>query len=330
MIKRVTIKDIAKLAGVNPSTVSRALHDHPDIRPDLIARIKEISGQLKYIPNINALSLKSSHTDVIGLIVPDITMFYFPSIMVGVSAALQKSGYKLMILSSQNNPDKEIENVLICCHANVRGILMSVCSSTQSIEQISVAQEFGIPVVLFDKTLDQNIFDEVLIEDEEVARNAVQYLIDQNCKKIVCLMGNENQSITQKRKFGITKLLQVYPGLDIDFLYANNSLEANKVVKKYISEHEQVDGIFAMSDEVLLGLNKILSSSTNDQRSFKIVSISEGLLPKLINYPIAYFMQDGQAMANKAVEVLLNRLKHHDQILNPKKELISINFENNF
>ena len=113
-MKRATIKDIAAMVGVNVSTVSRALKDHPDIGEGLRNKIKELAQVLNYHPNMMAVQLRKQKSNIIGLIYPEAHMFFFPSIIKGISEVVQKAGYKLLVLHSSESYEREIENVRIC------------------------------------------------------------------------------------------------------------------------------------------------------------------------------------------------------------------------
>lgn len=304
-MKRSTIKDIAIIAGVSTSTVSRALHDHPDLRPEVISKIKEIANQLKYIPNPNALNLKNHQSKSIGLIVPDISMFYIPNVMAEITNTMNSLSYKVLILSSNENTLKEAENVTMCCNQNVDGIIMSLCSSTHNYEHLLLAHELGIPLVLFDKTINSDFFDEIKINDRNAALECMAYLYENNCKNIICLFGDENLGITQQRKKGVEEFLQMQPKIQCHFVYAKDSFESQQLCNMLLDNHKNIDGIFAMSDEVLLGLNKTLFKN---KLSVKLVAISEGVLPQFLPYPIVYFEQDSKAMARKAIEVLIRKI----------------------
>ena len=102
-MKRPTIKDVALKVGVNPSTVSRALKDHPDISERIKQEIRKAAEELKYHPNQHAANLRKQRSNIIGLIIPEISMFFFPSVISGIEAAIMKDGFQLLVLQSSKN-----------------------------------------------------------------------------------------------------------------------------------------------------------------------------------------------------------------------------------
>ncbi|MBK9992783.1 MAG: LacI family DNA-binding transcriptional regulator [Saprospiraceae bacterium] len=160
-MQKITIKELAKLLDVNPSTISRALHDHPDISQVLKERIKKIAKDFNFVPNHAAVNLRNKKSKLIGLILPEISMLFVPSIIEGVSNYLNKRNYNLLVLSSYENYEKEIENIDVCIKSNVDGILISLTNQTKNVDHLDRLNEFEIPVVIFDKTVEQVQFNEV-------------------------------------------------------------------------------------------------------------------------------------------------------------------------
>ena len=110
-MKRTTIKDLAEMLNISTSTVSRALKDHPDISSSVKIRVREAAETFNYIPNDFAVSFRKKSSKVIGLIVPEITMFFLPSIIKGISSVLNKEGYRFFILSSDDSYKIEKEHI---------------------------------------------------------------------------------------------------------------------------------------------------------------------------------------------------------------------------
>jgi transcriptional regulator with XRE-family HTH domain len=92
-MKRITIKDIAKMLNISTSTVSRALKNHPDISASVKQRVKEAADTFNYVPNDFAINFRKKSSKVIGLIIPEISMFFIPSIIKGISFVLHSEGY---------------------------------------------------------------------------------------------------------------------------------------------------------------------------------------------------------------------------------------------
>ncbi|HRH99405.1 MAG TPA: LacI family DNA-binding transcriptional regulator [Saprospiraceae bacterium] len=328
-MKRITIKDIARLAGVSISTVSRALHDHPDLSSDIIQKIKSIADEQHYIPNTTALNLKSKNSKLIALIVPEISMFYIPEIIKAVSELSLKNGYRLLILSSDENSDKEIENIKISIQSGVEGILVSLCNNSRIQDHIQSLLDLGISLVLFDKTVDHPMVDTVTIQDELVAHEAIQFLSDHQCNPILCVLGNPGLSITQARKRGIEQFAQKKSDLDIQFCFANNSFEAKHNTKKFLQSNQSINGLFLMSDEILLGVSELFRQSSSVSGIRQVITISEGWLPNLIEFPLHFYVQSGKEMAHSALDLLFQKIKSSQENLSAQHRIIPLELRKN-
>ncbi|MEP7002378.1 MAG: LacI family DNA-binding transcriptional regulator, partial [bacterium] len=101
--RRVTLKDIAKKVGLSMATVSRALADHPDISGETKERVREVAQALSYIPNYRARYLRAKHSRLIALIVPEMNMFFMPSMIAGINRVVQQNDYSLIVFQSDNS-----------------------------------------------------------------------------------------------------------------------------------------------------------------------------------------------------------------------------------
>ena len=325
-MKRATLKDIAKLVGVNVSTVSRALKDHPDISVNIKTEIKKIAADLNYHPNLFAASLRNQSTHLIALVIPEITMFFFPSVIKGIEEVVHTAGYQLMVFQSYNSLLREIENIKTCCDIGVDGLLISLSSESNNFNHLLELQELEIPVVLFDKSLDNVPFNQVLIDDVGVAEQATNYLVEKGCKKIVGLFGDPALSITQKRVQGFSKLLNEKKLLNKNLIaHASSVNEAIIIVSELITQHKP-DGIFAMSDELIAGVLPALDAKKISQKECLVIGISDGHLPNILHPKISYMHHNGMELGKTAASRLLQLISHTgDQPLCIESKLLDVN-----
>lgn len=315
-MKRTTIKDLADLLQISTSTVSRALSNHPDISDAVKARVKEAAETFNYIPNDFAINFRKKSTKVIGLIIPKMSMFFIPSIIEGISAKLSKEGYHFFMLSSEESLEIEKENLQTCANSRVDGILMSVTSQTQNLEHLKKIDDLEIPVVIFDKSLPQEKYDQISFNNEKDAENAAKKLIENGCKNILAIFGNERLEITEKRAKSFLEIINKHPEINCKIIYCD-SAEQVKDKLEIILEYEKFDGIFAMSDETLAGLNYALKIKELSAKSYKIIAISEGIFPKYLNPHYEFEKNDGFKMGMFAANILLEKIK------NPEKKSVN-------
>jgi LacI family transcriptional regulator len=323
MTKRTTIKDIAKAVGVNISTVSRALKDHPDIGLELTEKIKLTAKTLHYHPNMMAVQLRQQKSNLIGLIIPETYMFFFPSVIKGITDVVQSFGYRLMVLQSNENLQQEIENVKICYEAGVDGLLMSLSKQTKELSHLTELKEEEIPVVLIDKVLDNSGFDEVLIDDLNATQNCTDYLIKNGCKNILGVFGNENLAITRTRLRGFLSVIEKNDkiGINSDQYFADNTFDAwNFIENNY--PIKQWDGIFAISDEVIAGVIPALNKlQVKIPESCAIIGFSDGFLPRILSPQVTYLHHDGMALGKLAASHLIQKINKKNAFQSPPERL---------
>lgn len=308
-MKRTTIKDLADLLQVSTSTISRALSNHPDISDAVKTRVKEAAETFNYIPNDFAINFRKKSSKVIGLIIPKMSMFFVPSIIEGISAKLNKEGYQFFMLSSEESLEIEKENLQTCANSRVDGVLISLTSQTHNFEHFKKLDDLGIPIVVFDKSLSEEKFDQVIFNNEKDAEECAKKLVNHNCKNILAIFGNNDLEITDKRKKSFIAYLEKYPHINCKSVFCD-SAEQVKEKLDIILEYETFDGIFAMSDETLAGLNYALKLKGISAKQFKVAAISEGIFPKYLNPHYEFEKNDGMKMGMMAANILLEKIKN--------------------
>ena len=310
-MKRITIKDLADLLQISTSTVSRALSNHPDISDAVKKRVKEAAETFNYVPNDFAINFRKKSTKVIGLIIPKMSMFFIPSIIEGISAKFNKEGYQFFILSSEESLEIEKENLQTCANSRVDGVLISLTSKTQDFAHFKKLDDLGIPVVLFDKSLSEQKYDQVVFNNEKDAEECAKKLVHYQCKNILAIFGDKDLEITEKRKKSFENYLNNYSEINYKSIFCN-SAEMVKEKLEIILEYEKFDGIFAMSDETLAGLNYALKIRGLSAKPYKIIAISEGIFPKYLNPHYEFIKNDGIKMGMMASSILLEKIKNSD------------------
>ena len=307
-MRRTTIKDLAEMLNISASTVSRALKDHPDISSSVKLRVKEAAETFNYIPNDFAINFRKNSSKVIGLIVPEITMFFVPSIINGISAVLNKEGYHFFILSSNDSYETEKQNIQTCINSRVDGILISLTKETKDCEHLKKLEEMEIPTIIFDKTVSQNIFESVVFDNEKKSESSAKKLIDHGCKNILAIFGDENLEITQSRLSAFENTIKKTSDIHLNIIFCKSADIVKEKLDALLKDNS-FDGFFAMSDETLIGLHSSLIKRNLNNSNKKVVAISEGTLPKYLDETYEYQINDGYEMGTFAAKQLMNSIK---------------------
>ncbi len=315
MSHQVTIKDIARELGVSPSTVSRALKDHPDISSATKTQVRELVEKMKYKPNAIALSLRSQKTNVISVIVPQIVHHFFSSVISGIEEVAQAKGYNVMIFQSNEKYEREVEILQAIESNRAEGILVSVSKTTRNFAHFRDLVEKEFPIVFFDRVCDELETDKVIVDDFNGAMNAVEYLIKTGCKRIAHLAAPQNLLIGYHRKRGYISALEKN-GIEVDdslIMKCDTIEEAYEIIPKLMSLERPPDGIFAVNDMTAAGtINALKSLKYRVPEDISVIGFTDGLVSTVTDPPLTTISQHGFEIGKKAAEMLLYRINNPD------------------
>jgi DNA-binding LacI/PurR family transcriptional regulator len=309
---QVTIKDIARELGISPSTVSKALKEHPDISPATKKAVRELVIKWNYKPDPIALSLLSGQSKIIGVIIPEIVHYFFSTVISGIEDLAYDSGYHVMFCQSNETYDREVKAVQTLLSSRVDGILVSVAKVTENYDHFRKIIEDRIPLVFFDRICDEIETDRVIVDDEEGAYEAVKHLINIGCKNIVHLSGPLNVNIGKNRKNGYINALkdQNIPVLEENIINCDTSGEAARIVPGLLNRKVKPDGIFAVNDLTAAEAMKIIKQSGYKvPGDVAIVGFTSGMISDITDPSLTSVEQHGYIIGKEAVKLLIERIE---------------------
>ncbi len=311
MNSQATIKDIAKALGISASTVSRALKDHPDISRATKDAVKELAKKLRYKPNAVALSLKSSKTNTIGVIIPELVHYFFSSVISGIEDVTYDAGYNVMICQSNEKFEREVINAQALLSNRVEGALISISKNTTDFAHLQTMEESGIPMVFFDRVPEGFDCDSVIIDDREAAYNAVCHLIESGCRRIAHLAAPASLGIGKYRLEGYKEALREHniPYNEEYVIVADSFEMATVATRKLIQMPDPPDGIFTVNDLTAVGVMKTLQKmGISIPGKVAIMGFSAGSYSDFTTPTLSSVDQHGYEMGVKAATVLLKRI----------------------
>jgi LacI family transcriptional regulator len=311
MNTKATLKNIANQLGISISTVSRALKDHPDISKETKRKVRELADLMDFEPNAFAVYLRTNQSKVIGLIVPELSNFFYHSFVAAVEEEARKKGFSLIILQSGNDPAVEEANLKLCKLNRVAGIFVALTSETRDLSPFDRIRTSGIPILFFDKVPDENNCIKICIADRDVGKLAARTIIESGRKKVFALFGNPNLSITRKRKQGLVdELKTLSPFIEINTVTVNNSEEARSATTEMLNSYQRAEVIFCMSDEILTGVIMAINrSGLSIPDDIGILTISNGFIPKLVHPEITYIETSGAHLGKRAMKTFIEVLE---------------------
>ncbi|MBI2419462.1 MAG: LacI family DNA-binding transcriptional regulator [Ignavibacteriales bacterium] len=213
-MKQTTIKTIASELHLSVSTISRALNDHPDIHEDTKKIVRQLADKLGYRPNIIARNLKSSKSNQIGVIVPEIRHDFFANALSGIEEVAYQKGYTVILAQSNEDQKREEINLNSMYQHRASGIIISASQTTVNYAHFEKLLERGVKMVFFDRVVNGLNVSSVRVDDRLSAYNAVKYLIRKGYTQIIHFAGPQSLEICRNRLAGYKEAL-LELGVDI-------------------------------------------------------------------------------------------------------------------
>jgi len=310
-MKRVTIKDLARILNLSTSTVSRALSDHPDISQETKRRVQNAAEEFNYTTNVHARFFRNQHSGLIALILPEVNMFFTPNLIKGVNKAAESSKFSLITFLSNDKVEREKEMIRQCLRWAVEGVLISLSRETSNLGHLALLTKANVKCVLLDKVLNVDGFPSVTIDSTEASFKATSYLIEKGHDHILGIFGNPKFSISQERIKGFENALLAN---DISVLKENivavdKSTELDIILPLILRHNKKITAIFTMSDELLIRcLYHINVLGFSIPRDISVISISDGVYPYLNHPQISHIKDSGSKMGRTACKFLLDSI----------------------
>ncbi|MBT5225958.1 MAG: LacI family DNA-binding transcriptional regulator [Candidatus Marinimicrobia bacterium] len=314
MGKNLTLKDLAQKLGLSTSTVSRALQNNPAISDDTRLRVNKLAKKIGYYPDALAKSLKNKKSYTIGVIVPEISHFFFSSVIDGIEDVTYKDGYTILVTKSNEDFEREVLNLESLISNRVAGVIASISQNTKTGKHFNNIINRGIPLVLFDRVLDDLDVHKIVGDDFEKVYEMVNHLIDSGYQNIAYLAGPSHLNITMNRVDGYKKALidnniELMDGLIMNInLNENDGFEGAKTL---IREFPKIDAICCVNDPVALGVYKYLNKvGIKIPDKVGVTGFSNNPSSETINPPMTTVDQQGYKMGRKAAKILLQKINN--------------------
>lgn len=254
-----TMKDIADHFGVSVSTVSRALSGSERVKEERRNAIQKYAKEHNFYPNDIAKSLRFSKRQpvkIIGVIVPEITHYYFSSVLTGIEERATERGYRVMISMSKESYEREVQLCQMFEAHQVCGVIVSQAKETKTYEHFKSLLSKGIPLVFFDRIcpgVDASI---VVVDDYMGAFNAVSHLIETGCRRIA-FYGMKGNAVIGKNRYNGYRDALLKSGLkpSDDLIFAcDNRNEAEVITPDILKNENHPDAFFCVNDDTAVGV----------------------------------------------------------------------------
>lgn len=311
----ITIKDIAALAGVSKTTVSKIINNKDEsISKPTRDKVLKIMKEQNYVPNKLAQSLVTKRTKTIGLLIPDIRNPFFTDISRGAEDFARKEGYNIIFCSTDENYEREAECISMLCEKMIDGIIFTPSSVTSHEE--NRYNDLDIPMVLVDKNIESsNAKGIVKVDNKNGTYEATKHLIKQGHKDILYLSGPLKNDISKERLQGYIRALEKN----------NLSVKKENIVEgkyryewayNFIKNLEEIKctAICCANDLMAIGaIQALREKKFKIPEDISIVGFDDIETAKLIDPSLTTIRQPAYEMGAKASEILINSLQNKDK-----------------
>ncbi|MDV7139783.1 LacI family DNA-binding transcriptional regulator [Maribacter sp. TH_r10] len=328
--KEVTIYDIAEKLGLATSTISRALKDHHSIGKKTTEKVKRTAEEMGFRPNIMAASLRNKKTRTIGVLIPRINRPFMASLVSGIEGALQKQGYNVIIIQSNDSYENEVEMMKVLYNNRVSGVICSVAMETQENDHFQQFLENGVPIIFVDRTPKDIACTHITIDNYAAGYEATEHLIEQGCKRIAHFSGSKFRMVYSERERGYIDALKDH-GLkvDADLIIPFKTLsyeEAETITSDLLDSKNPPDGIFASNDTTAVAAIQVAKKkNVKIPQDLAVIGFNNDPISKIVDPALSTIDHPAFKMGETAAEKILNQLQ--TKVKSDLKEITVLNTE---
>ena len=313
MSKRpVSLKTIAQALNVSMSTVSRALHNHPDVRPEVTQAVQRLAKELNYTPNLLAMGLLSNKTYTIGVIVPALVTHFYSTIISGIEKVANENGYYIVIRSSYESYDKEKECVANLLKLQVAGIIVCLAQDTRDYAHFNSLIDEELPLVFVDRVCRVEEADAVVFDNQEAARRITTHLFESGYRRIGHIAGPKQLDIARERIKGYQEGLSDC-GLPFDeslIAYGDFSFAgATVATQKLLALNQRPDAILGVSDmSTLAAMKEIKRQGLRIPEDIALGGFADEFNATIVDPTLTSIMHPTFEMGQEAAKLFLKQV----------------------
>jgi LacI family transcriptional regulator len=308
----VTIKDIARHAGVSHSTVSRALGGSPLISATTARRVRESAAALGYRPSAAARSLKTNRSGVIGAIVSSMDDPFFSEILQGIEEGVQAESYSLFVAASQRDASREQNIVQAMVEHRVDGII--ICSTSFGAQQGRLLRTYGCPIVVINNQAVEDYLYSICHDDIDGSRQVTRHLVELGHRQIAYLGNAQSGRTTMDRLAGYKQEMEAH-GLYIPEGYifhapGGQPPQGRESVAHFLHLPDRPTALVCFNDMLAIGVIQCLQQAGLDVPRDLSVAGFDNIVFSAYTYPtLTTFDQPKRSLGTEAARMVLNLIK---------------------
>ena len=307
-IKRATLEDVARAAGVGPMTVSRTINGHPYVAEETAKKVRAAIRRLGYRPNHAARMLTGQLSRSIGLIVPDIADTFFSVVSHAVQETARESGYLVWLAASDEDPTIEAAQVEMMTNHPVDGILLVPSDSRNG--YLKTLASGTTPIVTIDRPIEIATTDSVGVENRTGARLAVEHLIQHGYKKITCIAANSHLLTIKERIAGYKESMRRAKLPCPKVLQLSSSSSVKSALSELFGSRNRPDALFTANNASTIWVIETLQElNIKMGKDVALVGFDDVAFFTLITPPVTAVRQPAAELGSMSARLLLQRIK---------------------
>ncbi|UTR06898.1 LacI family DNA-binding transcriptional regulator [Alkalihalobacillus sp. LMS6] len=299
-----TIRDVAKYANVSVATVSRVLNNKGYVSKVAEEAVQQAISALNYKPNAVARSLYNKKSRMIGLLIPDIANPFFPEVARAIEDVALKAGYTVVLCNTDSKLEKERHYLNTLEQKYVDGIIAAT-----GVGSYDHYKDLNVPIVALDRYISEDV-PTVMVENKQGARIATEHLVEQGCTYLVHLRGRSGLGTADDRYEGFKETVERYNVKHIVVETGFNIHTAEAKMRKLLSQHPKIDGIFAGSDVTAAGAMKAahtLKRAIPDD--LQIIGFDGIAYGEMLSPSLSTMKQPIYRIGEKAISLLIEQIE---------------------
>jgi LacI family transcriptional regulator len=305
------MREVAELADVAISSVSRVLSGHPDVSADMRERVLDAVQQLEYEPDFLAQSLRRGATLSVGYVVGDISNPLIATITSGAESVLRGAGYSMLLMNSENDPELDAAHIRFFQARRVDGMILSLASERRQ-ETLDVLAQVDVPMIMVDRDVPADLEASMVRNDHRAGmRAAVSHLLDLGHRRIALITGALELWPVRERIAGMAEAVTArgVPDETASLVGSLSAEHGERSTEQVLGMHPRPTAIVAGGNQVLAGcIRTFARHGIRVPEDMSLVTCDEVDLSELHDPPIAAVARDTLLLGRTAAEVLLERL----------------------
>lgn len=329
-MKKVSIIDVAKLAGVSVSTVSLVLRQKGKISAQTIEKVKEAITELGYVHNVAAANLRASTSNLIGLIVRDFSDTFNLKVITSLVLALEQQGYMVFLAHPQDDEERLVQCLLSFSRQGVAGVIYLTANATR-LTLPDPIRHCSLPLVTVSQAMIEGQYDLVMRDNRQAAAQATRYLIERGHRNIAYIGGEEHCQIRVQRLAGYRMALQHY-GLPYKEEFTPSCQEetnaARLATRQLLESNNKITALLCHSSHAIIGclngihqVGRTVGKDVFLTQQVSLLGFEDMLQINLSSPSFTYVSSASDETGRQAAALILRKIQQSD--LPPQRIVVS-------